>query len=144
MTSLARVTLFKLYVRVIWCDLLHAYVPCLHCFGAYRGHINLPCIVMISYTSACVNMPCLSALIIFIIITAAFSFLYRRLTVLAVCTWSSLGSDQPSCWPLRCGGFFSCRSAVDEGTFVSRRCDLPVPVTHYLGCSVVMAVVHND
>ena len=61
-----------------------------------------------------------------------------------MCTWSSLGSDQPSCWPLRCGGFFSCRSAVGEGTFVSRRCDLPVPVTHYLGCSVVMAVVHTD
>ena len=62
-TSFARVTLFKLYLRVIWCDFLRAYVPCLHCFGAYGGHISVPCIVMISCTSACVNKPCLTALV---------------------------------------------------------------------------------
>ena len=41
-TSFVRLTLFKLYLRLTWCDLLSAYVPCLHCFGAYCGHINSP------------------------------------------------------------------------------------------------------
>ena len=41
-TSFARLTLFELYLRVTRCDLLSAYVPCLHCFGAYCGHISSP------------------------------------------------------------------------------------------------------
>ena len=122
------ICLFNLYLRVIWCDLLSAYVPCLLCFGTCGGLLCLACIVMLSCTSACVNMPCLSALILS---TDAFRYVCRRLTVLAACTWPSLGFVQPSCWPLRCGCLFICRTAVGEETCVRRLCDLPVPVTFY-------------
>ena len=37
-----------------------------------------------------------------------------------------------------------CTSGVGEETFVSRHCDLTVQVSHYLGCSVFMSVVHNN
>ena len=51
---------------------------------------------------------------------------------------------QPSCYPLRCGCLFICRSAVGKDIFVSRHCALTVPVTPYLGCSVFVSVVHNN
>ena len=61
---------------------------------AYGGHICLACIVMISCTSACVIMLCLSALIL---LQTRFRYMCRRVTVLAACTWPSVGFVQPSC-----------------------------------------------
>ena len=40
--------------------------------------------------------------------------------------------------------YFVCRSAVDEETLVSRHCDLTVPVTRCLGCSVFIYTVPNN
>ena len=40
--------------------------------------------------------------------------------------------------------YYICMSAVDEETLVSRHCDLTVPVTRCLGCSVSIYIVPNN